>query len=557
MPEAGQWGLLATAVSGRHVQVVCTTDTGAYTDGDVLYLGREDGTATVVAQAALLAAGSLAPSVVSRLVGRRALRSRYLTLEARRAAHVLGDVLPTAVASRMAALHDGPVSSSADASLRAAADDDVAAAPGWLGTIRPMKLLRLTGLESFETKADDATGDERLADRDLGGDDPEDGKVGDAPGSTFTTSVTSKLASWLGMGRASRAGMAGTGQEMAIVGDRLGAPSGNARRTDAPDWLRLHTGSDYPFGRRYDEWSAECNSYLSGHCAVAEFDPRVRPDDAPLVTSSDAALRRQLARLGLANQVYRGQPDGDVLDITALVDVVVATHAGARPDPRVYERRRRTAHDLGVVVLLDATGSTGQSTEGRQVFAAQRELAGRLTTTLEQLGDRVALYGFHSMGREDVRFLRVKTFDDRYSHAAQRRLAALAPTGFTRLGAAVRHATHLLVSDAGTSKMLLVLIGDGLPYEQGYEERYAQEDTRRALSEAVARGVGCACVSLRATTDERVVERVWGHVAHRRLQDADELAAHVQPLFRHALKEAAASRRPTTSPERRKALAAL
>jgi nitric oxide reductase activation protein len=166
---------------------------------------------------------------------------------------------------------------------------------------------------------------------------------------------------------------------------------------------------------------------------------------------------------------------------------------------------------------------------------------------LEQLGDRVATYGFYSRGRQAVRFLRVKDFADRYDHAAERRLRALTPGGYTRLGAAIRHATHVLTTKAGTSMMLLVVVGDGLPYEDGYEHRYAQEDSRRALQEAVARGVGCACLSVRATTEQEVLDRVWGQVPHRRLQDAGALARHVRPLFRDALKAAAASRRPIGS----------
>jgi len=544
--DVAPWGLVATAVAGRDLRVVRTEAAATWTDGEIVYLGTGDGLDAVMVQASLLAVGSLDPSIVGALLGRRATRSRYVTLEARRAMHDLRHVVPGGVAGRVAAVADVPLTGSAGESLRAAEQDKAPLAPDWFGVIRPLKLMRMTGLEAFQT--DDREGNDAVKESD-GGDDAEDdveqGQVSDMSSSSFTTSITSKMAGMLGMGRAARAGMAGTGHEMAIVGDRLGSPSANARGVDAPDWLKVHTGSDYPFGRRYHEWSVDLGAYLSDHCAVAEFDPRMEQDAAPQMTRNDAQLRRQLARLGLADTACRAQPDGDTLDITALVDHAVDRRVGEAAEPRIYERRRRIAHDLGVLVLLDSTGSTGQSTEGQQIFAAQRELAGRLTTVLEELGDRVALYGFNSMGREDVRFLRVKAFGDRYGHAARRRLGALAPSGFTRLGAAVRHGAHLLETDAGTSKMLLVLVGDGLPYEQGYEERYAQEDARRALSEAVAKGIGCACISLRATTDDHVAERVWGHVAHRSFDDPDELAAEVQPLFRHALKEAAAVRRPT------------
>lgn len=105
--------------------------------------------------------------------------------------------------------------------------------------------------------------------------------------------------------------------------------------------------------------------------------------------------------------------------------------------------------------------------------------------------------------------------------------------------------------------MLLVIVGDGLPYDDdGYEDRYAFEDTRLALSESVARGVGCACISTSSATEERVMDRVWGHVAHRRLDDPVDLARHVRPLFRDALREAAASRRLERGPDRSRAFAA-
>src|SRR5581483_8817902 len=119
--------------------------------------------------------------------------------------------------------------------------------------------------------------------------------------------------------------------------------------------------------------------------------------------------------------------------------------------------------DLGVLVLLDASGSTGAGSGVTRVFEQQRRLADALTGALDRLGDRVATYAFYSRGRDQVRFLRVKEFDHRYDRSARLRLAALEPGGYTRLGAAVRHATHLLGTRAGTASTLLVIIGDGLP----------------------------------------------------------------------------------------------
>src|SRR5262249_8472657 len=152
-------------------------------------------------------------------------------------------------------------------------------------------------------------------------------------------------------------------------------------------------------------------------CSVTEYDPRVPEHEPVLDHGEDRRLRRELARLGLAHERHRRQDEGDVLDISALIEFVVDRGQGVITDPRVYELKRRTAHDLGVLVLLDSTGSTGESEEGRRVFDDQRRLAALLTSAFDELGDRVATYGFQSWGRRRVHFLRVKGFDDRYDHA--------------------------------------------------------------------------------------------------------------------------------------------
>jgi nitric oxide reductase activation protein len=248
--------------------------------------------------------------------------------------------------------------------------------------------------------------------------------------------------------------------------------------------------------------------------------------------------------LGLAPRRHGRQPDGNGLDPAALVDFAVARAAGVSGDARIYRAPLRTARDLGVVVLLDASGSTHeQRGDGTTLWDRHRQLCARLVSALEVVGDRVAAYGFSSRGRHHVRFVRIKEFDGRFHQGALRRLAGLEPSGYTRLGAAVRHATHLAADRAGTGHRLVVLLSDGFPHDDDYRDRYAEHDTRRALDEAVARGVGCVCVSLGASTDQAKLDRVWGNVAHVHLERPEEFSRHVVPLFQAALRAAAPATR--------------
>lgn len=546
--ELPRFALLARAVAGRRVAVLNGAGERSYTDGESIFaadLPEEQLRASIVVQASLLAAGSFEPWVMARLTGRRAVRLRYLTLEAARAAEIQRSVLPAAACALVKRVYDGPVPLSARESLAWAVESrrTVPEAPAWLGTIKPIIRMRMNpaGPGGAPTDGDVAGTCAEEPVREFHDEEETDySRIMELFSSPLGSKTMSRIMQKLiGGGRSPSEN--GGGEEVPVGGRSAGPVGPNAKKTTAAgSGVAL---SAVPVGRRYPEWDFARRRYRPDWCSVAEFDPPHPDADAPSIPADDRQLLRQLARLGLSHERHNRQSQGDSLDLTALVELAVNRAAGVAGDPRVYESRRRTAHDLGVLVLLDATGSTGDSTAGRRVFDQQRRLAARLTSALEELGDRVATYGFFSRGRDAVRLVRVKDFDDRYDHAAERRLVGLAPGGYTRLGAAIRHCSHLLNTRAGTSKMLLVVIGDGFPYDNDYKNRYAQEDSHQALREAVGRGIGCVCVSVGASTDDEVIERVWGEVPHRSLDDPSALALHVLPLFREAMQTAEASRR--------------
>lgn len=495
--------LLARAVSGAPVDVHSTSTDRAFVDGATIAVpaGDPEPATAVVVQAGLIAIGSLTPPQIKKLARAGAASvERYLVLEATRAAQVPW-LLPRVVAHRVLEL-GAPVTPSAEASLdlargRAA----VPAAPPWLGTIRPQALRRRAV----------ATPDEGV------GEEAEQSKLLELLGAPPT-----KKSLWkLGSGRRIAGG--GPGLETSSPTSAARAPTRVVQSETATDLTR--GGVAVP-GARHPEWDCHRGRYREAWCTVYDLDPRA--DGTPLPPVEDVPLRRALARIGSAPERRRNQREGDTLDTCALVEHMVQRHLGGTDDPRVFERRTWTARDLGVLVLLDATGSTAANppdrAAGRALFDKQRAVVHRLATTLSELGDRTAVYAFNSRSRSDVRFLRVKDFDGRYDEGARARLASVQPADFTRLGAAVRHGARLLSSRAGTSHQLLVVVGDGLPYDDGYEDRYAREDSRIALREALATGVGCVSIGVGTSLESRVVEEVWGEVTHLHLGGPDELA---------------------------------
>src|SRR3546814_9324384 len=97
----------------------------------------------------------------------------------------------------------------------------------------------------------------------------------------------------------------------------------------------------------------------------------------------------------------------------------------------------------------------------------QRRVAATLATVLYEVGDRVALYAFNSQGRSSVQFVTLKRFDETLGSLTMRRLHGLIPGAYSRLGAAVRHGSGLLLQHSGTPRKLLVEIGRASCRERG------------------------------------------------------------------------------------------
>ena len=179
--------------------------------------------------------------------------------------------------------------------------------------------------------------------------------------------------------------------------------------------------------------------------AVSSTFRATPPPTSPMPVSYDDVLRRRRARVGLGPRVLRGRADEDDLDIEALIDLFVDLQSGFSAPEHVYLERRKLARNLGVLILIDASGSAVDAdSDGLAVHDHQRRAADTLAVTLEELGDRVAVYAFRSQGRHAVHLPAIKTFDQNFGAVGRARLNQLEPASYTRLGAGIRGAGEVL-----------------------------------------------------------------------------------------------------------------
>ncbi|MDV3128584.1 VWA domain-containing protein [Mycobacterium sp. 21AC1] len=546
--------LLATFVSGRAVDVAATrVGQPAHTDGRVIFVspGRPDAEQRreLIVQSALLSAGSLDGRWVRALRGRPSLALRYLSLEGCRALAQL-DRIPLAASLFPGdrTVTAGPAESLALAKARAAVADP----PPWFGVVKPSLLLKADDdatssasnrtMLTFDPTAADTDG----ADEDDDDDDDDEGpsedskilKLFEAP--AFTSRVLSEfLRKMFGGSRAF--GDDDAGAELPTGSVRRGRQAGmNAK----PLPTRIEFGDETPVGvggALYPEWDTHHNRYRPQWCRVIDFPLTAAADVSAASVTADPVLRRRLSRVGLGPKALRGRPDGDELDTEALTSLFVDLRCGHAAPEHIYIERRNLARHLGVLILLDVSGSvTDTDLGGLAVHDHQRQAAGILAATLEELGDRVAVYGFRSQGRNCVHLPAIKTFEQHFGAVERARLSQLQPFGYTRLGAGIRGAGEILKTQAGTPHRLLIVLSDGYPYDDGYDGRYAHADTAKALEELRAEGVACLCLSIGADADADALGQVFGSASHAGAATLAELSPRMDELFLSALRELAA-----------------
>jgi nitric oxide reductase NorD protein len=242
----------------------------------------------------------------------------------------------------------------------------------------------------------------------------------------------------------------------------------------------------------YPEWDWKRRRYHPHHCRVIAGPAPIegeewRPDEDAL--RRIRLVRRQFEAMRPRRQLMTGQPDGDELDLSALVRSVADRRAGGIGSERVYTATRNVARDLSVCVLVDVSLSTDSYVEERRVLDVEKEALLALTHGLSACGDEHAILTFTSHRRQRVDLRMVKDFEERLDARVVRRIQALKPGSYTRMGAAIRHATALLEKRPHTHRLLLMLT-DGKPNDiDHYEGRYAIEDTRVAVQEARRAGL--------------------------------------------------------------------
>ena len=219
-----------------------------------------------------------------------------------------------------------------------------------------------------------------------------------------------------------------------------------------------------------------------------------------------------------------GLEDGSDLDMGRYVGHYVDLIAGRAPEPRMFRDLLPSVRDVTTALLLDGSSSVG--TGGGRTFRLELACAGALSRAITLAHERHGIFVFNGNTRHRVEVGCLKDFHDR--HFVDPGGVGLVAGGYTRLGAALRHLTSRLLAQP-SQRRLLIMIGDGLMSDEGYEGRYAWADVAHAVWEADDAGIAVYYVGVGPVRLDPLPE-VFGERRSQRIRRVEELPrvlAHV------------------------------
>ena len=304
------------------------------------------------------------------------------------------------------------------------------------------------------------------------------------------------------------------------VGGDGGVQNPNLPPASRPDEDDIPIRADQRAGIPYPEWNTWAQRFLPHHVSVLE---RKYPRSSPQTKRPSANLRRWFEAHTHRTMKNRLE-DGSDLDVDRYINHYADVRSGTASDARVFRDLLPAARDVTTALLLDGSASLG--VHQGHIFKLELACADALSQAMSLARERHGLFVFSGNSRHRVDMVCLKDFADRQTVIPGD--LGLSAGGYTRLGAPLRHLTHRLL-DQPSERRLLIVIGDGLISDEGYEGLYAWADVAHALEEAEEAGVFPYYIGIGPTRVDPLPDVFGPHRSTRirRIEELPRVLAHV------------------------------
>ena len=253
----------------------------------------------------------------------------------------------------------------------------------------------------------------------------------------------------------------------------------------------------------YDEWNYQKKQYKLNYCKVylksILGDNHTYASEAlknNLVTLN--GLRKKFAQIHQKREIVRKMPEGEDIDMDAVVDMFSSIKSGHTPSENIYTSKRKKEADISILFLVDLSLSTDSYAGGNRILDVEKQAVILFGQVLNEYGVDFAIGGFYSKTRNNCTYISIKDFDEDWTKS-KRNIAAVEPKGYTRIGPALRHSKSL-ISKRSMQNKWVILLSDGKPNDYDkYEGRYGVADVKQALREMHEFHINTYAVAIEST----------------------------------------------------------
>ncbi len=284
----------------------------------------------------------------------------------------------------------------------------------------------------------------------------------------------------------------------------------------------------------YDEWDFSKRIYKRDFCKLY---PKVQKEkniafyDATIAanTSVLSGLRKMLTSINNKMQQQRRQIQGDEFDIDSVTDLYVDVHTGHTPSENIYISNRKKEKDISILLLLDISLSSDGYVDGNRIIDIEKQVVILFGEIINEFNIDFAIQCFYSKTRNYSTYLTIKGFEDDWNKSKYR-IGSIIPSGFTRIGTALRHSGSLL--DARKSKnKWVILISDGKPNDYDkYEGKYGIRDVRQALYELKQNQINSYALAIEATA-KYYLPQMFGQNHYQIVSSPTDLVTSLVKLY--------------------------
>tara|TARA_B100001109_G_scaffold58266_1_gene47202 strand:- start:850 stop:3135 length:2286 start_codon:yes stop_codon:yes gene_type:complete len=226
------------------------------------------------------------------------------------------------------------------------------------------------------------------------------------------------------------------------------------------------------------------------------------------------------------------QQDGEELDLDSCIENVIDIKRGSSPAGNIYKKSLRKGRDLAASILVDISESTNDLIKNtkKKIFSSIIESTSILSEAINLAGDNFQLSTFCSNKREDVRFWKIKDFNQKLESDHLKKLEAMKPGYSTRLGAAIRQAGQDLERQPNYRKLLLIL-SDGEPSDIDVEDNeYLLEDAKYAVRRLAYNGIDVFCVGVESDSN-KYLSKIFGNKNYVIIKSASDLPEKLPLIY--------------------------